>query len=177
MRQDPITIVDHDPAWARSFRDQRDRIQPVLAARLIGPIEHMGSTAVPGLPAKPIIDMLARVDDYAACAEVFDALAALDWVVAPEPGDAESRHWSLCHPTAEYRTHHLHIVEHASTDWPVWLAFRDHLRECAADRDEYARIKRGLADADDRDRARYRSRKAPFITKVLSTLERKRTCS
>lgn len=167
MRLDRIAIVEYDPAWPLSFAEQSERLERVLRQWLIGPIEHIGSTSVPGLPAKPIIDMLARVADYDRCEGMFPRLAEVGWLPAPEPGDAAARKWSVCYPRVEYRTHHLHIVEHRSTGWPTLLAFRNHLRGCAEDRDTYARIKRDLAALDDQDRPAYRAGKAPFITEVL----------
>ncbi|TCM45566.1 GrpB-like predicted nucleotidyltransferase (UPF0157 family) [Kribbella sp. VKM Ac-2568] len=171
MRLDRITIVEYDARWPGLFEEQRDRVEPVLREWLVRPIEHTGSTAVPGLPAKAIIDMAGVVADYDKVPAAFDELAALGWITAPEPGDAEARKWSLCFPSIERRSHHLHIVEESSRGWPTWLAFRDHLRTTPADRDEYARIKRSLASADDEDRPAYRAGKAPFITRVLQQLE------
>jgi len=170
MRLDRIKIVEYDARWPALFEQQRRRVEPLLVPWLARPIEHIGSTAVPGLPAKAIIDMAAVVRDYNECAAAFDELAALGWVSAPEPGDVADRKWSLCFPTVERRSHHLHVVEATSTGWQTWLAFRDHLRKTPADRDEYARIKRGLAEADDRDRPAYRAGKAPFIAGVLGGL-------
>jgi GrpB-like predicted nucleotidyltransferase (UPF0157 family) len=73
-------------------------------------------------------------------------------------------------PSIAWRTHHLHIVEDRSPDWPQLLAFRDHLRDHPDDAAEYARRKAALAAADDRDRPRYRAGKAPFITDLLRRL-------
>ncbi|MEV0730203.1 GrpB family protein [Polymorphospora sp. NPDC050346] len=89
--------------------------------------------------------------------------AAAGWVHAPEPGDAENRKWSLCHPDIARRTHHLQVVERRSDGWREWLAFRDHLRADGEARDAYAALKRRLAAANDRDRPRYRAGKAGFI--------------
>jgi GrpB-like predicted nucleotidyltransferase (UPF0157 family) len=171
MRLDRIKIVEHDPGWAESFEQQRRRVEPVLRPWLTGPIEHIGSTAVPGLPAKAIIDMAAVAREVEACAEAFGTLASLGWVHAPEPGDREARKWSLCFPSIQRRSHHLHILEEGSSSLRTLLAFRDHLRVTPADREEYARIKRALAAADDEDRPAYRSGKAPFITGVLAKLD------
>ena len=171
MRQDSIEIVDHDPRWPSDYDRERRRLEPVLAAWLVAPINHIGSTAVPGLPAKPIIDMLAVVEDRDTFGNAIGLVRELGWVHAPEPGDEAHRKWSLCFPSVAHRTHHLHVVEHRSPDWPRWLAFRDHLRinpEVAA---EYTRIKRHLVEQDAEDRVRYRSQKAPFIESVLKTLE------
>ncbi|MCY1145271.1 GrpB family protein [Actinoplanes sp. Pm04-4] len=164
-RQDPIHISPYDVSWPEAFEEQRVRIEPALLPWLTGPVEHIGSTAVPGLAAKPIIDMLARIDSYDA-AGIEQTMVALGWVHAPEPGDAEARKWSFCYPDAAWRTHHLHIFENASDRWPRLLAFRDHLRTHPADAAEYAELKRSLAAADAHDRPRYRSGKAPFIERL-----------
>lgn len=171
MRLDRIKIVEYDVRWPGLFEEQRQRVERILQPWLTRSIEHIGSTAVPGLPAKAIIDMAAEVRDPEACAEAFGSLASLDWVTAPEPDDREARKWSLCFPTIERRSHHLHIFEEGSSSLRTLLAFRDHLRSAPADRDEYARIKRELAAADDEDRPAYRSGKAPFITGILAKLE------
>jgi GrpB-like predicted nucleotidyltransferase (UPF0157 family) len=170
MRLDRIKILEYDARWPALFEQQRRRVEPILAPWLTHPIEHIGSTSVPGLPAKAIIDMVAVVRDHDECAAAFDDLLVLGWVSAPEPGDEAARKWSRCYPTIEHRSHHLHIVEESSPNWRTWLAFRDHLRTTPADRDEYARIKRELAAADDQDRPAYRAGKAPFITAVLAKL-------
>jgi len=136
-----IRIVDHDPSWATDFDVQRRRLEPVLAPWLTVPIEHIGSTAVQGLPAKPIIDMLAVITDRDAFGDAIDQVGELGWVHAPEPADDANRKWSLCFPSIEHRTHHLHVVEHGSPDWPRWIAFRDHLRRAPDLAAEYARLK------------------------------------
>lgn len=170
MRLDRIKIVEYDARWPALFEEQRRRVEPVLRDYLVQPIEHIGSTAVPGLPAKAIIDMAAVVADYPSCAAAFDQLAALGWVHAPEPGDEQARKWSLCYPSIERRSHHLHIFEAQADSLRTLLAFRDHLRANETDRAEYARIKRELAAADDEDRPAYRAGKAPFITELLRRL-------
>lgn len=139
-----------------------------LGPLLIGPVEHIGSTSVPGLAAKPIIDMLACVDVYDSLD--IAALEAIGWVHAPEPDDVRDRKWSFCFPDAAWRTHHLHVVEQSSTGWQTWLAFRDHLRAHPEDAAEYGRIKAALAHdyAADDDRPAYRAGKEPFINAILA---------
>jgi len=166
VRADPITIVPYDEHWPRSFQAQRAVLEPILADLLVGPIEHIGSTAVPGLAAKPIIDMVARVTDLVLGPDLFDRLSTVAWWSAPEPSDAELDRLSLCHPTVEHRTHHLHVVAHCSSGWPTWLAFRDQLRTHPELVVEYGELKRRLA-ADPIDRPRYRAAKAPLIERIL----------
>ena len=167
VRQDPIIIQPHDPAWAQAFDLQKAAVTSALAGRLVAPVEHIGSTSVPGLPAKPIIDMLAVVDDYAAFSPELLQLKRIGWLPAPEPGDESSRKWSACFPTVEYRTHHLHVVEQTSTSWRDWLLFRDYLRCHVQAAERYADLKRELAAADRGDRARYRAGKAPLIDELM----------
>ena len=170
VEAEPVRIVAYNPQWSERFTGLRVHLKGLLGELAVS-IEHIGSTAVPGLPAKAIIDMAAVVRDYTESAAAFDALASFGWLTAPEPGDREARKWSLCFPTIERRSHHLHIFEQSSTSLRTLLAFRDHLRSDPADRAEYARIKRELAAADDEDRPAYRTGKAPFITEVLAKLE------
>jgi GrpB-like predicted nucleotidyltransferase (UPF0157 family) len=169
-RRDPIEIVAYDSDWPIAFERQRVRVEAALAPWLAGPVEHVGSTSVPGLAAKPIIDMLARVPDYRV-GDLVSAMSGIGWSHAPEPGDEPARKWSFCYPDIGWRTHHLHIVEAAPENWRSLLTFRDHLREHPADAAEYGRLKRLLAAADAQDRPRYRAGKAPFIEELLRRLD------
>src|SRR5688572_18300745 len=95
VRRDPIVIVAPDPAWARTFDRLRPAIEDALRSALVRPVEHIGSTAVPGLAAKPIVDVLAVVADIEAADDATDALAAAGWVAAPEPDDEPQRRRSF----------------------------------------------------------------------------------
>ena len=175
MRLDPIVIRPYDPAWPHAFEMERDRIEPALRPWLTHPIEHMGSTSVPGLPAKPIIDMLAVVRNVGDVQQTIPALRSLGWVEAPEPGDEEHRKRSFCTSSVAIRTHHLHVVEEDSSRWPDWLAFRDFLRAHAGLAGAYAALKRELAEqhgGDPNRRDAYRSGKARFIEEVTELATR-----
>jgi GrpB-like predicted nucleotidyltransferase (UPF0157 family) len=169
VRLDPIVIVAYDPAWVASFEAERELVQSALGDLLTRPVEHIGSTAVPGLAAKPIIDMLAVVEHIDDVAERVDALRSVGWVDAPESTDAFDRSRSFCTPSIAARTHHLHVVEDASENWRGWVAFRDHLRTHPEVAREYASLKQQLAaqyGADPNDRNAYRGGKAGFIARV-----------
>jgi GrpB-like predicted nucleotidyltransferase (UPF0157 family) len=164
VRLDPITVVPYDPAWPAIFAAQRERITPLLEGWIVRDIEHIGSTAVPGLAAKPIIDMLAVVD--AIDARPVNLLAPAGWVHAPEPFDEAERKRSYCFPDVSRRSHHLHVVEARSEGWRGWLAFRDRLRGDPEAARAYADLKRGLVPApghDPDDRDAYRAGKATFV--------------
>src|SRR5688572_15659365 len=111
VRLDPILVVPYEDAWPGAFEEHRRRLEPALAPALTRPIEHIGSTAVPGLPAKAIIDMLAVVRAVHHAAGCAGAIEATGWVAAPEPYDEAERRLSFCFPSVEHRTHHLHVVE------------------------------------------------------------------
>ena len=168
VRLDPIVIVPYDEAWPDLFRRERAVIEAALASVLVRPVEHIGSTAVPGLAAKPIIDMCAVVGSVEAVDVEAPKLHAAGWLAAPEPGDAAERRRSYCTPTIERRTHPLHVVEEDSAGWRGWLAFRDHLRANAEVAAAYGRLKESLAERSTgpEDRAGYRLGKAPFIQDI-----------
>jgi len=170
VRLDPIVIHPYDSAWRQSFERERRRIAPVLSAWVVQDIEHMGSTAVPGLPAKAIIDMLAVVDEIQAAPGAVEPMQAVGWLLAPEPFDESDRRMSFCFPTIEQRTHHLHLVEQRDDAWRDWLAFRDYLRAHDDVAAEYAVLKQRLAaehGSNPDERTAYRAGKAAFIQNVV----------
>jgi GrpB-like predicted nucleotidyltransferase (UPF0157 family) len=163
QREDPIRIEPYTSQWPASFEYERTVLQPVLSRWLVLPIEHIGSTAVPGLDAKPIVDMLAVVHDVDALPETIPAMASIDWVRSAQPSERELRRRGYCKPTVQWRTHHLHIVEQSDPRWPTWLRFRDRLRNDVVLRDAYVALKRRLAAADPNDREHYHHGKDAFI--------------
>jgi GrpB-like predicted nucleotidyltransferase (UPF0157 family) len=170
-RHDPIAIVPYDGGWPATFDRQRSRVEPALRPWIVGPVEHIGSTSIPGMAAKPIIDMLARVPDYQQTDGIVEAMSSIGWTHAPEPSDEQARKWSFCFPDIAWRTHHLHIFEANPNSWQSLLTFRDHMRTHPDDAAEYGRLKTLLAAADAHDRPRYRAGKAPFIQGLLKRLE------
>jgi GrpB-like predicted nucleotidyltransferase (UPF0157 family) len=98
VRIDPIRLSEPDPDWAISFERERQLLTPELEPWLVVPIEHMGSTRVPDLIAKPIVDMVAVVSEIDAVGEAFGPLRDIGWVFAPEPGlDLEGHSNSALH--------------------------------------------------------------------------------
>jgi GrpB-like predicted nucleotidyltransferase (UPF0157 family) len=155
-----------DPRWAVDFENERNRLTSVLKPWLDRPVEHIGSTAVPGLVAKPIIDIVAVVKDIDSAAAARAPLDAIGWLAAPEPEDALERKLSFCTPTIALRTHHLHVVEQSSPRWRGWLAFRDYLRAHPEAAQEYGELKTRLADEngpDPNERDLYRAGKSDWI--------------
>ena len=161
-----IEIKDYDPAWLTRFAEQRDRLADLLAPWLAAPIEHIGSTSVPGLRAKPIVDILAPVRSLAARAAMVDALSADGWLYWPDDPNSAERLWFL-RPKPEERTHHLQVVEHGSPKARAVLAFRDALRANPALAREYEDLKLLLARQFPEDRNAYTDAKADFVARVV----------
>ena len=159
-----IEIVPYDARWSRLFAEERAALLEILAPWLAGPIEHIGSTAVIGLAAKPVIDIMAGVTSLEASRAAIGAVAPLGYLYAPYR--TEVMHW-LCKPDPEVRTHHLHLVPFASALWGERLAFRDRLRADRALALEYEALKRRLAAEHALDREAYTEGKAAFVERVL----------
>lgn len=162
---EPVRVVPYDPSWPALFEREREAIEPVLGGAVTGGIHHVGSTSVPGLDAKPVIDILVGVEDLDAGLACVEALKALDYVYSRYRGDEMV--W-LCKPSPVRRTHHLHLVPTGSWRFRAELALRDHLRAHPETAEEYARLKHRLAREFERDRERYTEAKSGFVQGVLS---------
>jgi GrpB-like predicted nucleotidyltransferase (UPF0157 family) len=161
MPPTPVRVVEHDPAWASRFADERARLLTAFGP-LPAAIEHVGSTAVPGLVAKPILDLLVGRPP-GDVAPYVEALQRAGYVWRGEAG-IPGRHYFR---RGDPRTHHLHLVERGGAIWRDHLAFRDRLRADAALAAAYGALKQRLARLHADDRAAYTEAKAPFIAAVL----------
>ena len=158
-------VVPYDPDWPRRFDAERALLEPVLAPWLEGGIHHVGSTAIPGIAAKPVIDMIAGVRDLEESRAAFEPLFALGYVETPHrPG---THHFSK--PSAAAPTHGLHLTEPGSHLWEERLAFRDALRANPALAAEYEALKLGLLEEERAGGPAYDSgRKRAFVARVLA---------
>ena len=162
---EPVRIEPYDPAWLTKFEEERALLADTIGDWVVGGIHHVGSTAVPGLAAKPIIDILAGVVDLTSSRPCIDLLAKLDYVYAPYRAD--EMHW-FCKPDPSRRTHHLHLVPADSNRFRDELAFRDHLRAHPVAAADYEALKRELARRFEHDREAYSEAKGEFIRSILS---------
>ena len=160
----PVELVPYNGTWPALFSAERVRLLRVLRPWLAGPIEHVGSTAVPGMPAKPIIDIMAAVASLDASRSAIPALLELDYQYAPYRADV--MHW-FCKPSFAERSHHLHLVPFDSALWHERIKFRDCLRSQPAVAQEYAVLKDRLAHLHRLDREAYTEAKGPFVAQVL----------
>ena len=171
--EDPVIVVPYDESWPSLFEEERARIE-----RAIGPwveeIEHVGSTAVPGLAAKPVIDIMAGVKSLDDSPILVERLVGLGYEYVPE--------FERVLPFRRYfrkmregrRTHQIHLVERSNAEW--WdrhLLFRDYLRANPEIAGEYARLKHELSGRFGEDREAYTDAKTDFISEVVRRVQEK----
>ena len=155
-------LVDYDPKWPLAFETERARIHAALGDVARG-IEHYGSTAVAGLRAKPIIDILVGVPPRAAREPYVAAIRGLGYEHRGAAGIPGRNYFRRGSP----RTHHIHLVSWSSALWRDHLLFRDWLRRNESAALEYAVLKRELAAMFADNRLRYSESKGPFIKATL----------
>jgi GrpB-like predicted nucleotidyltransferase (UPF0157 family) len=165
MEQAKIQLAPYSAAWPGQFEIEARALREVLAPWLAGDIQHIGSTAVPGLSAKPVIDIMAPVCGLVEALPAIEALSGLNYLHFPYK--REEMLW-LCKPSPLHRTHHLHLVPIHSALWHRRLVFRDALRCQAALASEYETLKARLAAEHPHDREAYTEGKSMFIQSVLA---------
>ncbi len=156
---DLVELVEHDPSWAKLFEQERDRLASVFDDKALG-IEHIGSTSVPEICAKPIVDVLVGVPELELSKKQVESMKALGYEFLGEYGLAGRLFFRK-----EPHTHHVHVVEHGGDHWERQLTFRDALRTDAEERRRYDEFKRRLA-SEGHSREVYTELKTPFIREV-----------
>jgi len=160
----PIEVVPYRPEWPALFQAEREVLETALAPWLTGPIEHIGSTAVPGLAAKPLIDIMAPVATLDGSVAAIDAARTVGYHFYPYL--PEAMYW-FCKPSPAHRTHHLHLVPLGSPRWVRTLAFRDALRASPDLASAYEALKLELAQRYRNDRESYTQAKSGFVERVF----------
>ena len=176
LRED-ISIAAYDPSWPDSFARERDHLRACLPRDLVGRIEHFGSTAVPGLDAKPIVDVLVEVTDLEATKERIVPLLEAQgydyfWRPLREDGPPFYAWFIGRDPATGARTHHLHMAEaHLDELWNC-LLFRDYLIEYHDVAREYLALKLRLAAEYPDDRVAYTRGKSSFVQRITEQAKR-----
>lgn len=162
----PVTLVSYDPEWPARFEAERRRLFTQFPGRILD-VAHFGSTAVPGMPAKPVIDLLAGVTSMDVADALMAPLQDSGYVTsAVFNATLEGRRWLMRYADGR-RTHHLHLVVLDGPEWRCRLQFRDALRADETLAARYARLKRGLARRLGGDREAYTEAKGAFIREAL----------
>ena len=163
-----IVVVDYDPTWAALFEREHTRLANILGSGMMA-IEHVGSTSVAGLAAKPIIDLLIGVKSLPDASSSFlEPLATLGCSYVPEyeswlPGELFFRK-SVDGPW----THHVHMMEPSNPRWEGFIVFRDYLRSHPEIAAAYGNLKKALALVFTQDIAAFRDAKSPFVRAVMA---------
>lgn len=162
-----VRLVAYSPRWPLEFERVRGCVAKALGDLALR-VEHVGSTAVPGLVAKPIIDVAIGVRDGDAATQTIPLLVAAGFEFRGDAGSSGGL--VFVEGPEERRTAHLHVVTAASTQWRAYEAFRDRLRNDSAARRDYAAVKQRLTAAHSHDRSAYTNGKASFIEQLLGVV-------
>ncbi|MBD2083971.1 GrpB family protein [Trichocoleus sp. ST-U3] len=161
--EDLIQVVDYDTNWPIQFEQEKLQILHALGNAVLD-IHHIGSTSVPGLAAKPIIDILVDLEELPPSVSQITSLETLGYLYQGELGVSGRHFFRKGMP----RTHHLHLVKRGNQVWENQLIFRDFLRAHPEKAKQYDSLKRELAVQFRLDREGYVQAKAPLIEQLLS---------
>jgi len=160
-----LLACDHEQ-WVESYECEKALILDSIG-ELVLDIQHVGSTSIPGVPAKPILDIGIAVANFEEAKVCVQPMESLGYAFKGEYG-IPRRHYFV---KGQPRTHHVHIVEKRSRDWKITILFRDHLRTHSEIAEAYANRKLELAGKFPNDRESYQVAKDEFIEQVLSRIE------
>ena len=161
-----ILIRPYDKNWPEKFITEKNRLLTIFSRDILD-IEHIGSTAVPGLAAKPIIDMMAAVRSMDVADKLLQPLREFGYVTPPEcNSNLAERRWLMRHLSG-HRTHHLHLIKVSSEGWIRTIKFRDILRANAEIALNYKELKQRLVITCENNRDKYIQGKGEFVEQIL----------
>ena len=164
LERGTVELVAYDEEWRREFETEAERLRAALGERAVA-IEHVGSTAVEGLAAKPIVDLLLVVDSSDDDQRWIDRLENLEYAFRPDDPVADRLFFAK--GPEDDRMHYLSVTDRGSDTHVEQLLFRDYLRRNPGTANEYERLKRELANRFPDDRSAYTERKSRFVRRVL----------
>lgn len=162
-----VKIIRHTEQWHQLFAEEAARLRDVTGKFVVA-VEHIGSTSVCGISAKPILDIAAAVNDKASGEKCVAPLENIGYEYRGELGIAGRFYFVKGAP----RTHHLHMLLFDSIEWRNHLSFRDYLRQNPTAAEEYDKLKKALAQKYRNDRDSYLDGKAAFVEKILKLARR-----
>ena len=167
----PLRLVDYDPAWPRRYAAERARIVQAIGAHVLD-IQHVGSTSVPGLGGKPVLDITIALPDEAAADACIEPMISLGYEYRGPYGDDPRRRYYVRDDTEGKRFAHVHMYVMPARAFDELIAFRDALRADDALATAYMAEKRRLADEVGWVKEAYTMAKAPWVHGVLTELRR-----
>ena len=156
-------LSDYNPEWSKNFQIEADELAEALGEQVVE-VKHVGSTSIPGLRAKPIIDILVAVEEFAPLATYQQQLEPLGYSHAPHDAEDERLFFWKGAP----RTHHLHIVEFMTWEHQRHIVFRDYLRAHPEMAELYEQVKRELSLTFKGNRPAYTKGKTAFINTIMA---------
>ncbi|MFH1866899.1 MAG: GrpB family protein [Patescibacteria group bacterium] len=162
-----VTLVSYQPNWDKLYKREEKRLLSVIGSD-VEDIQHIGSTAVPGIMAKPIIDIAIGVKHFSTCKKCIKPIEKLGYKYAKGAGMVKSR-YLFVKGSKKGITHHLHLVKLNERSWKNCILFRDYLRKHKIAVKEYNRLKKKLAKKYKNDRDTYTVKKSYFIKKILDS--------
>lgn len=170
LKRGTVELVEYNPKWSSLFEQEKKLLLDTFGERILA-VAHIGSTAIPDLPAKPIIDMNVAVKSLDDIDDFISKLQELGYEYISERRYADRQFFPK--GPSEFRTHHLNLVElDSQTAWVNQLLFRDYLRSHKKDRDAYADLKRKLADKFADNREEYTERKSKFVLEIIDKAQK-----
>jgi len=164
-KDNKIYLAPHNPDWAKKFEIEKGLIEETIGSYITGGIHHVGSTAIPEMSAKPIIDIMVGVKSLEETKPCIELLKKISYCYFPYK--TEQMHW-FCKPSEEHRTHHLYLIETTNPEFNARLAFRDYLINNSEEASEYEKLKQGLIDKFSDDREAYTQAKTDFIRQTVN---------
>ena len=161
-----VVLADYDPRWPERYRAEAARIRAALGG-WIEQIEHVGSTAVPGLAAKPIIDIAVGVRRLADAERCIEPLKRIGYAYRPGAEELVPDRRFFQKGGSAAREFHVHVVDVRGPDWERWLLFRDYVRAHPEKARDYEQLKRALASCQ-RDNRAYTALKSAFIMAAVA---------
>jgi GrpB-like predicted nucleotidyltransferase (UPF0157 family) len=162
LRSGTVRLRTSDPRWKSAFAAERRRIARAWPTRMLR-IEHIGSTAIAGVRAKPILDLAIQVPQLRPLRPLLETLTRLGYAYRGLYGLRGRHFFTLGTPV----THHLHLVQTTSPHWRRWLLFRDYLRANPREAQAYDTLKQALASRFQHDRDSYTRAKTVYVERVL----------
>ena len=162
LKRGELRVSPYREEWKNLFEIEKRDIEKAIGD-YIEDIQHVGSTSIPGMPAKPILDIAIAVKDFEEARVCIEPLSKMGYTFKGENG-IPRRHYFL---KGEPCTHHIHLLEKTSEEWEKLILFRDYLRSNQKTAEEYKKLKRDLSEKLRGDRKAYQAAKSDFVAAVI----------
>ncbi len=167
LKRGAVELAEHHPGWGDLAAKACQEVR-LAGGDLVADVQHVGSTAVADLPAKAILDIAVGIRTPDVIPELIRRLTDIGYIYRGDGGDDGVGHLFVWEPEPNFRTIHVHAVEHNGRPWTNYLLFRDLLRRDAEIREQYAELKKRLTSRHSNDRKAYTAAKHDFIRAILA---------